>query len=232
MTPTLLGRWQIRLFLLGTVGVIISLVIGFLVKDILTPLIVLGYVFLQGVILDLPYQYIVTFRWDRDWPTSFQVVAAILEGALLWGLIQTGKLPGVPRTLPFSIFLAQYGIIWLCIFMLTQGALRVFWPDWHYQGGQWLVSRKPAHQSAYPQQRGFQPPLAVQSPLQQPSGPQPVAPRYAAPLQQPSGPQPMVQQAATPFQAPLQRFQCVCGFATDNMTGQFCPRCGRPATKA
>ena len=55
MTPTLLGRWQIRIFLLATVGLIISLVVGLIVKDFVTPLFALLYVFLFGVLWDLLY---------------------------------------------------------------------------------------------------------------------------------------------------------------------------------
>ena len=31
MTPTLLGRWQIRIFLLATVGLVISLIVSLIV---------------------------------------------------------------------------------------------------------------------------------------------------------------------------------------------------------
>ena len=140
MTPTLLGRWQIRLFLLATVGLIISLVVGLIVKDFVTPLFALLYVFLFGVLWDLLYQFITTFRWDRDWPTCYQVAAGVIEGVLVWGLILTRKLPGIPEPPPFIVFLIQYGAIWLSIFVLTQGPLRVLWLKWRYQGGQWFVS--------------------------------------------------------------------------------------------
>ena len=42
MTPTLLGRWENRLLLMGLVGVVISLLFGLLYQDVKTPLIVLG----------------------------------------------------------------------------------------------------------------------------------------------------------------------------------------------
>lgn len=195
MTPTLQGRWQIRLFLLGTIGLIVALLTGVIVHNMLAPLIVLFYVFIQGVILDLLYQYIVTFRWDRDWPTSFQVAAGILEGALAWLLIVLGLLPFVPKTLPFLTFLAQYGITWLCIFVLTQGLLRIFSPDWHYEGGQWITSRPQRDEtqmqaSGFQQPLSFQPPFAASAPQRQPQQ-QPVARGPQVPLSQPvvCGPQ-------------------------------------------
>lgn len=148
MTPTLFGRWQIRFFLLGTSGLIIALVIGMMHHDMVTPLLVLLYVLVLGVAWDVLYQYIVSFRWDRDWPTTYQIAAGVVEGALLWGLIQTGRLPGVAPTLPFVVYLAQYALTWLSIFLLTQGLLRIVWPKWRYQGGQWLVFHAPEREAA------------------------------------------------------------------------------------
>jgi len=139
MTPTLPGRWQIRFFLFFTIGLLIALLVGLLVQNVGIPLLALFYMFLLGIALDLLYQYIQSFRWDGDWPTSFQVGAGIAEGILVWGLIRAGLLPGLPRTMPFIVFLFQYGLTWLSIFSLTQGLLRVFWPQWRYQGGQWFM---------------------------------------------------------------------------------------------
>ena len=236
MTPTLLGRWQIRIFLLATVGLIISLVVGLIVKDFVTPLFALLYVFLFGVLWDLLYQFITTFRWDRDWPTSFQVGVGVVEGALVWVLLLTGKLPGVPKAPPFIVFLIQYGLIWLSIFVLIQGPLRIFFLDWRYQGGQWLISRKP-QPGAYPNQQ--QPVAAPQfvggDYVQQPAP----ASQYASGnyMQQPAPP-PQVVRSSSPDhrqspgglagQSPVQPYVCVCGFASDRASGKFCPQCGRP----
>ena len=49
---------------------------------------------ISGLVWDVLYQFITSFRWDRDWPTSFQVAAGVIEGVLVWGLILTKKLPG------------------------------------------------------------------------------------------------------------------------------------------
>src|SRR5436309_14410282 len=63
MTPTLLGRWQIRIFLLATVGLLISLIVGLIVKNTV-PLFALLYVLLFGLVWDVIYQFITSFRWD------------------------------------------------------------------------------------------------------------------------------------------------------------------------
>jgi hypothetical protein len=75
MTPTLLGRWQTRLFLLATVGVLITLPFYFSIIDInlgagYHPVFfwILGYVALFGLVWDIVYIYLQKFRWNRDWP--------------------------------------------------------------------------------------------------------------------------------------------------------------------
>ena len=142
MTPTLLGRWQIRVFLLATVGLLISFLVGLSIGgNYQVPLLALLYVLLFGLAWDMLYQVITSYRWDRDWPTSYQVAAGVIEGALVWGLILTKTLPGISMPPPFYVFLIQYGLIWLSIFLLTQGPLRIFSVKWRYQGGQWFVSR-------------------------------------------------------------------------------------------
>ena len=205
MTPTLLGRWQIRIFLLATVGLVISLIVSLIVGNIV-PLFALLYVLLFGLVWDVLYQFITSYRWDRDWPTSFQVVAGVIEGALVWGLILTKKLPGIPDTPPFIVFLIQYGAIWLSIFVLTQGPLRIFWLKWRYQGGQWFVSRSAqAGKHTYRQQ--------------------PVPAPQVVRAGNPDRPLSLGDLAGL---SPVLPYVCACGFAFDRTLGNFCPRCGRP----
>lgn len=139
MTPTLLGRWETRFLLLATFGVIITLIVGLIIKNIATPFLLLGYVFLFGLVWDALYEYISTFRWDRDWPTVFQVLAGVVEGALVWLLLRYVNLPGIPaRTVLFSVFIGMYASIWLLTFIIAQGPLRIVLVKWRYRGGEWL----------------------------------------------------------------------------------------------
>src|SRR5690348_10625477 len=128
MTPTLWGRWQNRFFLLGTAGVIVTLIYGFFYQNYTTPLAILGYVFLFGLGWDIIYQAIVHMRWDGDWPTAFQIGAAVLEGAWVWVLLHYVHLPYVDPNLPWWKFLPHYGTVWLVVFTISQGPLRAFLP--------------------------------------------------------------------------------------------------------
>jgi hypothetical protein len=138
MTPTLWGRWQSRFFLLGTVGVVITLCFGLLFHDFTTLLAVLGYMLVFGLGWDILYQMIVSFRWDGDWPTLFQIGAGLLEGAWLWIVVHYIGLPGVSRSLLLVQFIPQYAAVWFACFVLTQGPLRALLPRWRYRGGQWF----------------------------------------------------------------------------------------------
>ena len=147
MTPTLAGRWQTRLFLLLTFGLVITLFFGWLFKDYLTPLALLIYVLILGFGWDIIYQFLQSFRWDRDWPPLFQFLAGLVEGLFVWLLVQmladvplfgqTG-LPGVGSGLTFVRFLAHYGTVWLFTFLITQSFIRIIFPDWRFRGGQWF----------------------------------------------------------------------------------------------
>lgn len=139
MTPTLLGRWQTRLFLLGTVGLIVTLLFGMFIGDTRTPLVLLGYVLGLGLVWEMLYQYLQSFRWDQDWPPAFQVGTGIFEALVVWGLVQTIGLPGVDGTaLPGTTFLAHYGAVWVATFLVVQGPLRIIFLHWRYRGGQWV----------------------------------------------------------------------------------------------
>src|SRR5438034_9934158 len=94
MTPTLLGRWQTRLLLLATIGLLVTLVFGRIYGDFRTPLAVLAYVLLFGFVWDILYNFLQTFRWDHDWPPAFQLLAGIVEGLFLWVLLVWVRLPG------------------------------------------------------------------------------------------------------------------------------------------
>jgi len=135
VTPTLLGRWQTRLFLLATVGAIVTAIFAAARSDE-TFFLVLGYVALFGVAWDVVFIVLQSVRWDRDWPTAFQVAAGAVEGALIWALLEGTGLPGIDKgSVPVEFFIGHYGLTWLAVFLVTQGPLRVLAPRWRYNGG-------------------------------------------------------------------------------------------------
>jgi hypothetical protein len=48
---------------------------------------------------------------------------------LPWGL------PGVSANLSFIVFLIHYWLVWIGVFIGTQGPLRILFPRWRFRGG-------------------------------------------------------------------------------------------------
>lgn len=144
MTPTLLGRWQTRLLLLGTVGTLISLpfaigIIGPGANSVYYW--ILAYVAIFGLIWDILYNQIQKYRWDRDWPAAYQLMAGIWEmvfvfcGVKLFGFL---PIPLPKEELDPFVFLSHYSLVWLGIFICSQSFMRIIFPHWRFRGGQWL----------------------------------------------------------------------------------------------
>ncbi|MCL1468085.1 hypothetical protein [Argonema galeatum] len=142
MTPTLFGRWQTRLLLLGTVGVLITLPLAL---GIIGPgansvyFWVLGYIAVFGLGWDILYDYFQKFRWDRDWPGLFQLFAGIWEAIFLILIVKVLSLPlpGV-QNLDIGWFVRHYSLVWLSVYMVSQTLMRILFPRWRFRGGQWL----------------------------------------------------------------------------------------------
>ena len=141
MTPTLTGRWQTRLALLATLGVVVTALFALAYAN-LAFVVVLVYVALFGVVWDVMYIALQQYRWDRDWPAAFQVLNGLVEGVVLYLAITQLGLPGVPRDLPLPVFVAQYGLVWLVVFLWTQGPMRALFPFWRFHGGT-IIPRVP-----------------------------------------------------------------------------------------
>ena len=136
MIPTLWGRWQTRLLLLGTIGVLITLAFCVLFGNFVTPFALLGYVLLFGFLWDAFYNYLQTLRWDRDWPPLFFVAGGIVEGLFLWGLMHLIPLPGVDPELSFGKFGSHYGTVFIVTLLMMLGPLKIVFLKWRFRGGQ------------------------------------------------------------------------------------------------
>ncbi|MBE9227286.1 hypothetical protein IQ264_17815 [Phormidium sp. LEGE 05292] len=142
MTPTLFGRWQTRLLLLATVGVLVTLPFALGITSPASSSVyfwVLGYIAIFGIFWDILYNYWQKFRWDRDWPGIFQLLAGIWEAIFLIIIIKLLQLPlpGI-KNLDLNLFIRHYSLVWLGIYLASQTVMRVLFPRWRFRGGQWL----------------------------------------------------------------------------------------------
>ncbi|PSB00725.1 hypothetical protein [Merismopedia glauca] len=149
MTPTLFGRWQTRLLLLATVGVLITLPFFF---QIIGPQFnrpeqayiyfwILGYVAFFGLIWDVIYHKIQGFRWDSDWPGALQLIAGIWEfvfvvcGTKIFGFL---PIPLPKEELPPEWLSIHYWSVWIAVYIVSQSIMRIIFIRWRFKGGQWL----------------------------------------------------------------------------------------------
>jgi hypothetical protein len=134
VTPTLVGRWQTRLLLLATIGLLVSVPFAIIAGSPVF-FVVVGYVALFGLAWDALYSLLQALRWERDWPPAFAVVAGVAEAVLIFVLATTIGLPGLPADLSAGLFAFHYTVVWLAVFFFAQGPMRALFPWWRFHGG-------------------------------------------------------------------------------------------------
>ena len=142
MVPTLTGRIQTRIFLLAVVGGLITLIIvPFLPGS--APLgdkyrdgfLVLLSVAVVGVLWELFYHLLMQWRWEKDWPTLFGLAEGVPEGVLIWILLSAGAIPGIAGSVGGAAFLIQFILVWLGVWLVAKGPMRVPFIRWRFRGG-------------------------------------------------------------------------------------------------
>jgi hypothetical protein len=140
--PTLGGRIQTRLVLLSVVGGIVTLIIGPLLP-ISAPLsvvyqntfVILAAVAILGIAWEFLYHFLMQWRWEKDWPTLFGLLTAIPEGVLVWLLLRADAIPGINGTVPTSAFVIDFAVVWLAVWLVANGPMRVPFIRWRFHGG-------------------------------------------------------------------------------------------------
>lgn len=142
MVPTLAGRIQTRIFMLATVGVIVTAIItpllglpGSLSAAYKTTYIILATVAVLGIIWELIYHLLMQWRWEKDWPSLFGLVTGIPEGIVIWLLLAAHAVPGISGTVPGGAYLTDFIVVWLCVWLVIQGPMRIPFIRWRFRGG-------------------------------------------------------------------------------------------------
>jgi len=139
--PTLNGRIQTRIFMLATWGVFWTLVLTPILPgdpDYRITFVILAWVTILGVIWELIYHVIMQFRWEKDWPTLFGLLNIINEGVLLTVLLKLDLIPwlGVDSSeVSLGAFWILFFVIWMSIWVWTNGPMRVPFIHWRFFGG-------------------------------------------------------------------------------------------------
>ncbi len=142
MLPTLAGRIQTRIALLAVIGGLVTAVLC-PVLPVSAPLadryrngfVVLAAVAVLGVGWEFIYHFLMQWRWEKDWPTLFGLVTLVPEGLLLWLLLSAGLVPGIVGTVPAPAFCIQFLAVWLAVWLVANGPMRVPFLRWRFRGG-------------------------------------------------------------------------------------------------
>jgi hypothetical protein len=138
MTPTLIGRWQTRLALLATIGVVWTLMITPLLprNDAaltdtyrLTLLALAINAIIGAVVWDPIYYGLQQFRYEKDWPSLFALLTGINEGMTTWFVLRRFG------TVPVSSFVVLFATTWLLIWLVVVGPIRVVLLRRRFRGG-------------------------------------------------------------------------------------------------
>ncbi|MEO5878406.1 MAG: hypothetical protein ABIS86_15840 [Streptosporangiaceae bacterium] len=138
MVPTLFGRIQTRIFLLATVGVVLTALITPILPGrpaYSTTFVVLAAVAVLGIGWELLYHFLMQFRWEKDWPSLFGLLTLVPEGLLLYGLLRLELLPGVNGVVPASTFWIDFTVLWVIVWLVANGPMRVPFVRWRFRGG-------------------------------------------------------------------------------------------------
>ncbi len=142
MLPTLGGRIQTRIALLAVVGGLVTLIIAPLLPVSATlptvyqdMFVILAAVAVLGVGWECLYHLLMQWRWEKDWPTLFALVTCVPEGLLLWILLRAGAVPGIAGSVPAPAFVIDFLAVWLAVWLVANGPMRVPFIRWRFQGG-------------------------------------------------------------------------------------------------
>ena len=147
MTPTLFGRMQTRVFLVATIGVVWTLLIGPLLVP-LTDNASLGDVYrlafgalvlvaVVGILWEVLYHGLQQFRWEKDWPTLFGLITGLPEGVVVYALLSR-DLPWSVGEIPVGAFIAHFASTWIVVWLTANGPMRVVFIRWRFRGGRLL----------------------------------------------------------------------------------------------
>jgi hypothetical protein len=149
MIPTHLGRIQTRIFLVLFVGLPWTLLVtpllpgprgGMGFGDVAAnrypaTLLALGIVLALGVGLwEHLYQFVQSFRWEKDWPVMFALFEVIPEAILAWFVFRE-LVPDTVSTINGWTFVVHIATTWLVMWLFVLGPIKVLFIRWRFNGG-------------------------------------------------------------------------------------------------
>lgn len=148
MLPTLYGRWTTRIMLFILIALPVTLIWSLYLRGwngtvAPEPFWVVLTLLWVGLILDCLYIFIQKFRWERDWPFSWQFLVSIMEFGIVLLLVYYDLLPYLHKAQfehgfahPYWLAWIQFAIIFIPSFYALLGPIQLFLLRWRYKGGE------------------------------------------------------------------------------------------------
>jgi len=137
MTPVLAGRWQTRTLAMWTIGLLMTILVSVAFND-QAPYYFLFYVWVIGMVADVAYDRIQTMRWEHDWTPLHHFITGVVEGGIMWMVASLVTLPGLPDSVPLDRFLIHYVVVFVFVFAMVWGGMKVLFPTWRFSGGRFI----------------------------------------------------------------------------------------------
>lgn len=139
MTPTLAGRIQTRVLLLGTVGLLWTIIVvpilprfGAPIGDVYAATITaIVIVAILGIGWEALYHLIQQYRWEKDWPILFGLLTGIPESIVTLVVVSALFVPS-PNVITFFL---HFFSTWIVVWLVANGPLRVVLLRWRFNGG-------------------------------------------------------------------------------------------------
>jgi hypothetical protein len=140
MTPTLIGRFQTRVFATLVVGLPWTVVLWLVLPgaNLSQMVLILAAMGTVGLGWELAYHWLMGYRWEKDWPSLLGLLTGLNEGVLLWLLLSWGLIPGVDVGPSGGRFFLHFAGAWIAIWLWLQGPMKVVDPRWRFRGGRVL----------------------------------------------------------------------------------------------
>ena len=140
MTPSLLGRIQTRIVVLGVLGGLWTLLITLalpggaeLGDKYQVTFRALVLVIVLGVAWELVYHALQQYRWEKDWPTLFGLLTGLNEGVVVW-IVLVAILPS-DLDVTAAQYLIHFCTTWVVVWLFLNGPMRVLSLRWRFRGG-------------------------------------------------------------------------------------------------
>lgn len=134
MSPTLVGRIHTRCVLMIVIGLPLTIAISpWLPGDppFNVLLRALSVVLLAGIVIWEPlYHLLQQFRWEKDWPLMLGLITAVNEGLVAYAVLRLMDID-----VAVEPFVVHFGLVWLAIWSMAAGPMRVLSLRWRYEGG-------------------------------------------------------------------------------------------------